>query len=184
MLFRFRRPTPDDAAMLLAWRTDPVITRFMFTDLENPDVDRQRAWLVSVERREDFRHFVIEHEGRPVGYLSYSDIDRLHRRCSTGSYMVSDRDRRMLAGYLHSFIMDYAFHVLGMNKVVNHFMAGNDQVIRIQSVLRCRFVGVLEQHVFKNGEFHDVHVFETLRSAYEARPRPFPPERTLAAFES
>lgn len=183
MPFRFRRPIPDDAAMLLAWRTDPVITRFMFTDLEDPDVERQRAWIVAQDGREDFRHFVIEHEGRSVGYLSYSEIDRRHRRCSTGSYMASERDRRMLAGYLHSFIMDYAFHVLGMNKVVNYFMEGNDQVIRIQGVLKCRFVGVLEQHVYKHGRFHDVHVFETLRSAWESHPHPFPRERTLAAFE-
>ncbi len=84
-MFLFRRPTLDDAGMLLRWRTDPFITRFMFTDLGDPDVERQRGWLRAMETRADFRHFVIEHEGRPVGYLSYSDIDWTHRRCSSGS---------------------------------------------------------------------------------------------------
>lgn len=182
MPFRFRPPLPDDAAMLLAWRTDPAITRFMFTDLDHADAERQRAWLSAMEARADFRHFVIEHDGRPVGYLSYTDIDPVHRRCSTGSYMAAERDRRMLAGYLHAFIMDYAFERLGMNKVVNFFMAGNDNVIRIQSVLKCRPVGVLKEHVFKYGRFHDVHVFETLKSEWETHPRAFPKTRTLAAF--
>jgi RimJ/RimL family protein N-acetyltransferase len=181
-MFQFRRPTLDDAAMLLRWRTDPVITRFMFTDLADPDLERQRAWLQTVERRPDFRHFVIEHEGRPVGYLSYSEIDWIHRRCSSGSYMAEEGDRRRLAGFLHSFIMDYCFHAMGMNKIVNYFMDGNDNVIRIQRVLKTREVGLLKEHVWKNGRFHDVLVFETLRAEWEKHPHPFPKERTLAAF--
>lgn len=182
-MFRFRRPTPDDAETLLRWRTDPVITRFMFTDIEDPSVERQRAWLAAMEQRRDFRHFIIAHEGRDVGYLSYSDIDRLHRRCSSGSYMAEERDRRKIAGFLHNFIMDYCFYGLGMNKLVNYFMEGNDTVIRIQRVLKAREVGVLKEHVWKHGRFHDVHVFETLRSDWETHPRLFPREVTLAAFD-
>jgi len=181
-MFRFRRPTLDDAELLLRWRTDPVITRFMFTDIENPDVERQRAWLQAMEQRKDFSHFIIEHEGRPVGYLSYSEIDRVHRRCSSGSYIAEEQDRRKIAGFLHTFIMDYCFHGLGMNKLINYFMEGNDNVIRIQRVLKAREVGVLRQHVHKHGRFHDVLVFETLKSEWETHPRLFPRETTLAAF--
>lgn len=181
-MFRFRRPTLDDAAMLLRWRTDPFITRFMFTDIENPDVERQRAWLAAMEERRDFRHFIIEHEGRPVGYLSYSEIDPVHRRCSSGSYIAEPEDRRKLAGFLHPFIMDHCFYGLGMNKLVNQFMEGNDAVIRIQRLLKAREVGVLRQHVYKNGRFHDVYVFETLRSDWETHPHLFPRDVTLAAF--
>lgn len=181
-MFQFRRPTLEDAEMLLRWRTDPTITRFMFTDLTDPGVERQRVWLSAMEQRKDFRHFVIEHEGRAVGYLSYSDIDRTHRRCSSGSYMAEDRDRRKLAGFLHPFIMDYCFYGLGMNKIVNYFMDGNDSVIRIQHLLKARPVGVLKEHVWKHGRFHDVHVFESLRAEWEAIPHLFPRDRTLAAF--
>jgi len=181
-MFQFRRPTLDDAGMLLRWRTDPFITRFMFTDLDDPNVERQRDWLRAMEARADFRHFVIEHDARPVGYLSYSDIDWTHRWCSSGSYMAEPEDRRRLAGFLHAFIMDYCFHAMGMNKIVNYFMEGNDTVIRIQRVLKTREVGLLKEHVWKNGRFHDVYVFETLRSEWETHPHTFPRERTLAAF--
>lgn len=182
MPFHFRSPTPDDAEMLLTWRTDPVITRFMFTDIENPSVARQAEWIAATALREDFRHFVIEHDDVPVGYLSYSEIDWTHRRCATGSYMATDHARRMLAGYLHAFIMDYAFHVMGMHKVINYFMAGNDNVIRIQRVLKCREVGVLRDHVFKYHRWHDVHVFELTAADWAGHSRAFTRERTLAAF--
>lgn len=182
MPFHFRKPVPDDAAMLLAWRRDPVITRFMFTDLEHDDVGKQRNWLAAMEGRDDFRHFVIEHDGAPVGYLSYSEIDRTHKRCVTGSYMATPQARRMLAGYLHAFIMDYAYYVLGMHKIVNYFMAGNDNVIKIQRILKCHEVGVLKDHVFKYGAFHDVYVFETLESDWRNHARAFTRAQTLAAF--
>lgn len=183
MPFRFRRPTVDDAEMLLAWRTDPAITRFMFTDIENPDVARQRAWVAAMEQRQDFRHFVIETEGRPIGYLSYSDIDWTHRRCSSGSYIVDAEARRTVAGFLSSFIMDYCFYALGMNKIVNHFMEGNEKVIKIQRILKCREVGLLKEHIFKYGRYHDVHVFELLKCEWEAHPHPFSRDHTLAAFD-
>lgn len=184
MPFRFRLPTPDDAAMILDWRTRPDVTRFMFTDLDEPSVEKQQAWLAAVAVREDLRHFVIEVavENRPIGYLSFTDINRRDRRCSSGLYLGDPADRRRYAGFLPQFVFDYCFHVLGMNKFVNEFMEGNDRLIRNQILVGYREVGVLKQHVWKYGRWHDVHLLELLRETYETRPRTFPLEHTLAAF--
>lgn len=182
MLFRFRPPTPDDAAMLLDWRTDPDITRFMFTDIIDGTVEKQRDWLAAMAQRSDFRHFIIEHDGAPLGYLNYADINWLHRRCSSGSYMMTDYARKMLAGYLYAFIMDYAFYGLGMHKLVNYFMDGNDKIIKIQRMVKHREVGILKDHIFKYDRFHDVYVFELLESEWRHHPRAFTRDQTLAAF--
>lgn len=181
-MFGFRRPVPDDAGMLLRWRTDPEVTRYMFTDIENPDIERQRVWLAGLAGRPDFSHFIMTTGGRDIGYLSYSSIDRHHGHCSSGSYVALPDDRRKLAGLIYPFIMDYCFFTLGMNKLVNYFMAGNENVIRIQRTLRMHEVGVLRQHVFKDGRYHDVHIFEFLREDWEKHRSPFPREVTLAAF--
>lgn len=182
MPFRFRRPTLDDAEMILGWRTRPDITRYMYTDIE-PDIDRQREWLKACETRSDFKHFVIEAEGGPVGYLSFAEIDRTHRRCSSGSYIADTSRGRRLNGFLYPFILDYCFHRLEMHKLVNTFLEGNDKVIRIQRALKFHEVGTFRRHIFKYGRWHDVTVFEMLREEWEARPRLFPVEHTLAAFE-
>mgnify|MGYP000903932208 CR=1 FL=1 len=184
MPFRFRPPTLDDAPLLLRWRTDPAITRFMYTDIDDPNEERQRAWLETMARRADFRHFVIEHAGRPIGYLSYSDIDRVHRRCSSGSYIGDRSAGGTVAGLLNTFILDYCFYGLGMHKIVNSFMAGNDAVIRIQRLLKFREVGVLRDHIVKYGRFHDVTLFEMTREEWESLHHPFPRDHTLAAFET
>lgn len=182
MPFRFRPPLSDDAAMILGWRTRPDITRFMVTDIEDPDVERQKAWLAAEAGRADVRHFVVEAEGRPIGFSSFVEIDRRHRRCAVGSYVADPADRRRFAGLLPTFHADYAFRVLGMNKIVNSFLEGNERVIRYQRLLGYRDVGVFRRHVWKYGRWHDVYVLELLREIYEARPRVFPLADTLAAF--
>ena len=184
MPFQFRYPTLDDADMLLEWRMRPEITRFMFTDLETTDPARQRAWLEACARRDDVCHCIISHDGQPVGYLSYSGIDHVHRRAASGSYLADGTGtaRRRLAGFLYPFIFDYAFVRLNLHKLVNSFMAGNTRVIAVQRALRLREVGTLREHIFKNGAWHDVTLFELLRAEWEGRPRLFPLEHTLAAF--
>lgn len=183
MPFHFRRPVPDDAVMILDWRTRPDVTRYMYTDIETPDVDRQRAWLAAMNERADYRQFVIEAEGRPIGYLSYSEIDRVHRRCSSGLYVAEAADRKRFAGFLSPFIFDYCFYALDMNKLVNTYMEGNERLVRIQRLVGYREVGVLRQHVWKYGRWHDVLMLELLRETYEQKPRTFPLNTTLAAFD-
>jgi RimJ/RimL family protein N-acetyltransferase len=181
-MFRFRPPTAGDAAMILDWRTRPDVTRYMFTDLENPDVERQKAWLAAMDRREDYRHFVIETGGRAIGYLSYSDIDRHNRRCSSGLYIALPADRARYGIVVAPYIFDYCFHALGMEKLINAFMEGNERLIRVQFLLGYREVGTLKRHVWKYGRWHDVRLLELLREAYDARPRTVPLAETLAAY--
>lgn len=181
MPFHFRYPTLADAEMLLRWRTSPEITRFMFTDFV-PDLERQRLWLAACARRKDFRHFIICHNQQPAGYLSFADLDGQHRRGASGSYIAEPAVRQRLAGFLYPFIFDYAFARLGLHKLVNSFLAGNTRVLAVQRALRLREVGTLREHVWKNGVWHDVVLFELLRTEWEARPRLFPLAQTLAAF--
>jgi len=183
MPFRFRHPHAKDAAMLLDWRTRPDVTRYMFTDIADPSEERQRAWLAAMDTRDDYRHFVIEAEGRPIGYASYNGIDWINRHCSSGLYVGDPVDRRRYAGFLAPFIHDYCFYALGMEKLINEYMDGNDRLIRCQYLCGYRLVGVLKRHIWKNDSWHDVHLMELLREAYDAVPRAFSREHTLAAFE-
>ena len=177
----FRRVKPDDSAITLRWRQDPDISRFMYTDL-NHDEPEQRKWIVSCLYRSDFQHFIIMAKDREIGYLSFSDIDQINRRCSTGNYIYNRDDRRHYSGLLHTFIMDYCFNLLGCHKIVNTIMVGNERNVKIQRILRFRHVGIYKDHIYKYGIYHDVHVFELLASEWAAHRRLFPLEKTLAAF--
>ena len=181
MPFTFRHPTVEDAEMLLDWRTRPEITRFMFTDLEQ-DVEGQRDWLRRCEGRQDFVHFINQWRGKPIGYLSFAGIDRVNRRCTPGIYEILEPKERYIAAFTHSFVLDYAFYRLGMHKVCYEIMGGNEHFIKAKPLHGVRSVGVMRDHVFKYGRFHDVHAFEITEPEWAGQKRIFPREKTLAAF--
>lgn len=181
-LLHFRPPVADDAQMLLAWRTRPDIARNMYSAID-PDPDRQRAWLEAMTARSDYRHFIIGSGGQPIGYLSYSQIDPVHRRCLLGSYVgVRDTPGRA-ASYLYWYVMDYAFYRLGLNKVVSEVLDTNPSLIKGLRLCGEREVGVLREHIRKDDGYHDVHVFEVLRRDWDKAPRVIDREDTLAAFD-
>jgi UDP-4-amino-4,6-dideoxy-N-acetyl-beta-L-altrosamine N-acetyltransferase len=172
----------DDAELTLRWRSDPDISRYMFTDVIH-GLDEQREWIRRVSEKSSFRHFMIMSGIRPIGYLSFSDIDAINRRCATGNYIYDMQDRRSYSGLLHTFIMDYCFYRLGCHKVVNTFMAGNDRNVKIQQILKFNRVGTYKDHVYKYGRYHDVHVFELMESDWQKHRRMFSREQTRAAFD-
>lgn len=164
MALNFKQLTFEDAALLLKWRTSPEITRNMFTDLQAPSIEKQRQWINSLADREDYCAFMIQDDGHSVGFLCFTDIDSVNQRCSTGSY-IYEREPRLKYGLtLHTYICNYAFHKLQCNKIVNYIMDANEKVVKLQILHKTQFIGIFKQHILKNGRFHDVHVFELLKS--------------------
>ena len=89
---------------------------------------------------------------------------------------------RYIAAFTHSFVLDYAFYRLRMHKVWYAIMAGNENFIKAKPMHRVRSVGVMRDHIFKYGQFHDVHLFEIAEPEWASQPRIFPRDKTLAAF--
>lgn len=183
MGLRFTRVTENDAELLLKWRTSPEITKGMFTDLVNPSVGSQRRWIASLADRDDYRAYMICDDNTPVGFLCFADIDHHNRKCSTGSYIYERAARLKYGVTLHTYICNYVFHHLNMNKIVNQVMNANDKVVKLQLLHKTRLVGVLKQHIFKNGEFHDVHLFEQLKQDWLEQKQHFSLEQIAAAFD-
>lgn len=185
MSYRFRKVRPDDAALLLEWRTRPDITRFMFTDLDHGSVDQQRAWIEACEGREDYRHFMALVDEKPVGYVSFGSIDWHNRHCVSGAYLGDLSVKAGIGAFWTWFIHDYAFYGMGMNKMLHVVMDGNEKVLRGHKVNGIRYVGTHRQHTFKYEQFHDVHLFEMLREEWDKRSRrPYTIEQSVGLFET
>jgi RimJ/RimL family protein N-acetyltransferase len=151
------------AELLLSWRTRPDITRFMFTDIE-PDIVRQRAWLAASAARADFVHRLIALDDTPVGYASITVTDPAARIGTVGVYVADLKARTGPAGLNFIHVLNHAFFVLGLNKIENQILGGNERLVRAQPFNGYRPVGILRQHALKHGVLHDVHLFELLRA--------------------
>lgn len=181
--YTFRKPQISDAQMILDWRTRPEVTRYMYTDVAY-DLDKQKVWLEKCSEREDYRHYLVCSDDRPVGYVCFHDIDWQNKCCSNGSYLGDLSERTKIGALWTWYIHDYVFYELKMHKMVTTFMSGNDRVVKGQEVNGLRHVGIYRDHIYKYERYHDVYVFELLKEDWDRFPRrPFTVEETLAAFE-
>ena len=178
-----RKVTIEDAAMLLDWRKRPEITRHMYTDIDH-GIDEQRRWIEKCAAAADFRHFVIEYDGAPVGYLSYSKIDPEKRQCTTGFYIAERVPGQRFAGVLDICMVDYAFQVLDVDRIENGVFEGNDRSMVFHEKAGFKRIATNAGQVVKNGDAIDVHIYALERGDWEARERPFPVQESVAAFEA
>lgn len=184
MTLSFKHITSTDAELLLKWRTAQEITKHMFSDLQDPSIEKQYQWIDSLANRKDYFAYMIQDNGHSIGFLCFTDIDFANQRCSTGSY-IYEREPRLKYGLtLHTYICNYAFHKLQCNKIINYILDANEKVVKLQKLHKSRFVGILKQHIFKNGTFYDVHVFEQLKEDWVNQKQHFTLDIIRDAFDN
>lgn len=174
--------TEDHAALVLAWRTRPDITKYMLSDIV-PDLDAQKRWLAVCAQRPDFLHRLIAVDAVPVGYCSITTTDSDAGVGAIGVYLAEKTSRSGIASFNFIHILNHALLTLGLFKVVNQIMSANDRVIRSQVMNGYRHVGTLRQHAVKHGERHDLHVFEQLRDDWLKYREKFRDYRDLDGIE-
>ena len=155
----YRPVVPDDAKMLLDWRTAPHITQYMLTDVAY-DIERQTAWIERSNARDDYQHCIIQIEGRDVGYASITVTDRHSGIGEIGVYIGDANAPKELTIYNFVGTLNHAFFTMGLHKLVNHVVAWNDRTVRLQAFNGYRQVGILKDHALKDGIRHDLHIFE------------------------
>jgi aminoglycoside 6'-N-acetyltransferase len=70
-LTEIRPATEDDADLLVAWHSDPEVSRYWDDETFTHDEMRERL------RRPDVDHYIVEASGEPVGYMqAWSEDDK------------------------------------------------------------------------------------------------------------
>jgi RimJ/RimL family protein N-acetyltransferase len=172
----YRPVAPDDAKMLLDWRTAPHITQYMLTDVPY-DIERQTAWIERCNGRDDYQHCIIQIEGRDVGYTSITITDKHSQIGELGVY-IGDQDAPK-AMTIYNFVgtLNHAFFTMGLHKLVNHIVDWNARTIRAQTFNGYRHVGVLKDHALKDDMRHDLHIFEQSAAHWAEFRKKFPDNR-------
>lgn len=155
----YRPVTTDDAKLLLDWRTSPEIASRMLTQVPY-DIDRQKAWIERSNVREDYQHRILRIEGRDVGYVSITVTDTANKIGEVGMYVGAANVAPEMSAFNFVSNLNHAFFSMGLHKVVNHVISSNPRVVKAQAFNGFRHVGVLREHVLKDGQRQDLHIFE------------------------
>lgn len=166
MNVRMTRLCEEDLEMVRDWRMRPYVTEFMNTDLVITTMD-QKEWFYRIKDRDDQINWIIRADDRPIGLINLVDIDIINSRCSWG-YYIAEREARSLklALYLEWNLYDYVFDVLNLNKLCNETWVENEQVVKLHKMCGGKQDGIMRQHIYKNGKYHDVSIGSILKEEW------------------
>lgn len=138
------------------WRNSEHVHKYMYTD-NQISKEQQIAWFERVKDDKTKLYWVIQYEGKNIGVLNLANIDHHFKRCNWGFYFgdLSIRGKG-IAGKVEYNMLRIVFEELKLNKVCCEVFTWNTQVIKMHEKFGFRREGYLREHVYKNGEFHDL----------------------------
>ncbi len=162
-----RQIKEEDLEMIRSWRMQPDVTRYMNTDPVLTKEDQIR-WFCNLKESNTSKSWIIQTKGKDVGVLNLMDIDRHNKRCSWGYYIAEKEYRSLrLATTIEWNLYDYVFYTMELNKLSNEVLGNNQDVAKLHELCGSDRVGILKEHVYKNGLFYDVILIEICKSKWD-----------------
>ncbi len=174
---RLRPPRADDAPHFIRWADTPEFARLQWGRGPGrfPDEAAVRSWWHVFEDR-DGRLFVIEHEGRPVGFANYREWRAKPASCEIGigigepALWGTGLGRDALGALRHHLVDD-----LGAHRITLDVLAFNDRAIASYKTCGFEVEGILRDEVrADDGSYLDAvlmsYVVGRGRPAFDPRP--------------
>jgi UDP-4-amino-4,6-dideoxy-N-acetyl-beta-L-altrosamine N-acetyltransferase len=152
-----------DQEVVLEWRNQPEVRRWMYSDHEIQPLEHAH-WFSSVLVHPAKKYWVINWEGRDVGIANLDQIDHKHRRCTWAFYLADASTRGQGIGKVVEFlVLRYVFEVLDFDRLWCEVLSTNEAVVRLHESFGFRREGLLRNHVVKDGGPADVVILALLK---------------------
>lgn len=136
-----RPPTVDDADALVDILAEPAVARWW------PPFDRARVLADLIARREAEEAFVIEHEGRIVGYIQAAEeVDPEFRHASIDLFLTTTSQGQGLGPDAIRVVAADLIDRRGHHRITIDPVAENTRAIAAYSKVGFRPVGILRQY--------------------------------------
>lgn len=168
---RLRPLSPADAELTFGWRST---ARARYLNAGARTVAEQADWIAG--RPDTEYNFVIElRDGRPVGMVSLTAVDPVHRRGEPGRFLIGDEAAVQgipAAVEATKLLYALAFDDLDLVRLCGLVAAENTLVIKWQRFMGMQEEGRLRRHFFLDGQFQDAISMGLLVEDYRATTLP------------
>jgi RimJ/RimL family protein N-acetyltransferase len=146
----FRPVEAADAGMILGWRTQPRVDRFMTGEVNN-DLAAQQAWLESCTQRADYCHWILQIAGVPAGLVSLAQYSAAAGTASWGFY-IGEEEQLGFGGFVPPHFYNWAFGLLGLSALHIEVFFNNTAVIELHQLHGYRFAPAADRVIHKAGK--------------------------------
>lgn len=156
MDYKLRKICENDLEMIMNWRMQPDITRYMNTD-PKLTLDMQKKWFASLQNNDQVKYWMIMTDNTPIGIINLAKIDWEKKNTSWAYYIGEKKGRSMeLAIALEMSLYDHVFDVLELDEIYSDVFSLNKGVIKLHELCGCKKIKEIKDKVEKNGIKYDV----------------------------
>ena len=109
-------------------------------------------------------YWLISYKNELVGLNSLNDIDWENKFCYGSFYIVKPSFRAILGYYVPHLTLNYIFTNTNLNKSIANILTDNKKVVDLYKKIGYKEVGVLKNHINKNGKYYDMILLEYLKN--------------------
>jgi UDP-4-amino-4,6-dideoxy-N-acetyl-beta-L-altrosamine N-acetyltransferase len=155
MDYKLRSINDSDKERILTWRNSDRVRRNMYTDhLITPE--EHESWCNKIHQDESVDYKIFECEGRSIGLVGFTQINRLHNTCYWAFYL-GEVDVPAKSGAVMEFMaLDYAFKELEIRKLCCEVFCFNEKVVKMHKKFGFRQEDLFIKHKLKAGQHEDV----------------------------
>jgi UDP-4-amino-4,6-dideoxy-N-acetyl-beta-L-altrosamine N-acetyltransferase len=168
-MMHLRELSAEDQERVRAWRNDPEIRKYMYTDHEIT-VAEHSAWFARTLKDPTCKYWIIVCDAEDVGVACLFNIDLKNRSCYWGFYAVGAAIRGKGVGNFAEFsVLRYVFEELKLQKLCCEVLAFNQAVINMHKKFGFVQEGLFRRHILKGDEFVDVVCLALLQEEWSAK---------------
>lgn len=166
-------PRKDDLGLFFRWyrrrKRDSLVLIPSYT-IED-DKDEWDEWYEATRKsRTEILWAISLKNGETVGGAGLQDFSHTDRRATLGIVIGHESQwKKGIATEVMRLRTNYAFEELNLNSVDTLICADNIGSWKAAEKAGYRFTGILRQHLYRDGQWHDVKVGSVLRQDWEAR---------------
>jgi RimJ/RimL family protein N-acetyltransferase len=162
-----RPPRKEELSIYQRWFEDPEV--IYFTPSIGPFSDaKEEEWFNRVGEDPNAVQWVIEVEGKPVGFTGIGGINWRHSNGETG-LVIGDKSlwRKGIASEAMQLRTAFCFRELNLHKIRTRAFMENEASKRALQKAGYRESGIQREEMFRDGRFRDIWMGEVLREDWE-----------------
>lgn len=152
-----------------SWLNDQETTLFMGSGKFPVSIDELKNYIESYNNKKEriLLGIFLKKNSKHIGNITLHQIDWINRLAEIG-ILIGDKKSRG-KGYATEaigLIASHAFNKLNLHKLIAGVVKGNEASKRAFEKIGFKVEGILREHFYLNGEYHDCYRMGLLRSEF------------------
>ncbi len=159
----------EDSRLVVEWMNDREVLRYLTKTIPINSF-REEEFIRTLYKDEKSLHLgiVVREDHRLIGRISLVNIDLISRTAEL-SLVIGDRTAwgRGYGVEADALMLHYGFGFLNLHKIYAYVLEAHQNSVRILEENGLTREGVLREHIFRDGRYHNVLLYSVLAREFQ-----------------